>query len=201
MANKNKEKKIKDIADEIRICEKCPLSKGRLRAVAGSGSVSSKIVFIGEGPGVQENKTGEPFVGASGKFLDEMLVSIGMKREDVFITNIVKCRPPGNRDPLPEEACICTDSYLWRQLEIINPLIIATLGRHAMYRFIPSDKKISDAHGMLFHLESPKTGRVFNILPLYHPAAALYNGSMREVLKKDFEKIPKIIKKIDKENK
>jgi len=196
MAIESKEGKIEKIADEIKVCQKCPLFEGRLQAVAGSGSASAKIVFIGEGPGAQEDKTGEPFVGAAGKFLDEMLVSIGMKKEDVFITNMVKCRPPGNRDPLSEEARICTENYLWRQLEIINPLIIATLGRHAMYRFVPENKKISDAHGTLFHLESPKTGRVFNILPLYHPAAALYNGSMRDVLKEDFKKIPKIIKKI-----
>ncbi len=193
----DKSQKLNAIAEEIKICDKCPLAGGRLQAVPGSGSAESKIVFIGEGPGANEDKQGLPFVGAAGKFLDEMLGSIGLKREDVFITNVVKCRPPENRDPFPEEVKICTDSYLWRQLEVINPAIIVTLGRHAMYRFVPADKKISEVHGKLFHLESPKTGRIFNIFPLYHPAAALYNGGMRGVLEDDFKKISTVIKKIE----
>lgn len=180
---------LEKIADEIRVCEKCPLWKGRLNAVPGSGTGGSGIVFIGEGPGSQEDKTGVPFVGAAGKFLDEMLADIGMKRDDVFITNVVKCRPPGNRDPKPNETAICTDTFLWRQMEAIRPKLIVTLGRHAMHRFIPADKKIGDVHGELFTLTSPKTGEIFSILPLYHPAAALYNGGMRGVLKKDFKKI------------
>lgn len=196
----DKSQKIDAIAEEIRACNKCPLAEGRLQAVPGVGSAQSKIVFIGEGPGANEDKQGLPFVGAAGKFLDEMLRSIGMKREDVFITNVVKCRPPENRDPLPEEVKICTDSYLWRQLEIINPSIIVTLGRHAMYRFIPADKKIGEIHGKLFHLQSPKSGKSFNIFPLYHPAAALYNGGMRGVLEEDFKKIPLVIKKIESGN-
>jgi len=195
MSNLVAQNKIEKIAMEISVCEKCPLSEGRFHAVPGIGSAEADIVFIGEGPGAQEDKAGEPFVGAAGKFLDEMLGDIKMERKDVFITNIVKCRPPNNRDPLPDEARICTENYLWRQLEIINPIIIATLGRHAMYRFVPMDKKISEVHGILFHLESPKSGRVFNVLPLYHPAAALYNGGMRDTLKKDFKKIPKLLEK------
>lgn len=193
----DKSQKIDAIAEDIRVCGKCPLAEGRLQAVPGAGSAESKIVFIGEGPGANEDKQGLPFVGAAGKFLDEMLRSIGLKREDVFITNVVKCRPPENRDPFPEEVKICTDSYLWRQLEIINPAVIVTLGRHAMYRFIPADKKIGEVHGKLFHLESPRSGKSFNIFPLYHPAAALYNGGMRGVLEDDFKKIPLIIKKIE----
>lgn len=193
----SKSQKIDAIAKEIIACNKCPLAEGRLQAVPGAGSAESKIVFIGEGPGAKEDKQGLPFVGAAGKFLDEMLRSIGMKREDVFITNVVKCRPPENRDPFPEEVKICTDSYLWRQLQIINPAIIVTLGRHAMYRFIPADKKIGEIHGKLFHLESPKSGKSFNIFPLYHPAAALYNGGMRGILEDDFKKIPLVIKKIE----
>lgn len=192
----DKSQKINAIAAEIRGCDKCPLAEGRLQAVPGAGSASSEIVFIGEGPGANEDRQGLPFVGAAGKFLDEMLRSIGLKRGEVFITNVVKCRPPENRDPFPEEVKICTDSYLWRQLEIINPAIIVTLGRHAMYRFIPPDKKIGEVHGKLFHLESPKSGKAFNIFPLYHPAAALYNGGMRGVLEDDFKKIPLVIKKI-----
>jgi len=186
---------LRELEADINKCEKCPLFETRVNAVPGVGSSKSGLVFIGEGPGAREDKQGEPFVGAAGKFLDEMLDEIGIKRNEVFITNVVKCRPPDNRDPFPEEVKICTENYLWKQLEVLNPKIIITLGRHAMYRFIPADKKISEVHGMLFDLKSPKTGRSFKILPLYHPAAALYNGSMRKVLKKDFQTIPKIIQK------
>lgn len=193
MVTETKSQSLEYIADEIRVCEKCPLAKGRLNAVPGSGFGKSGIVFIGEGPGAQEDKAGVPFVGAAGKFLDEMLADIRMKRADVFITNVVKCRPPGNRDPEPNEAAVCTDTFLWRQLEAIKPKLIVTLGRHAMHRFISADKKIGDVHGTLFKITSPKTGKTFSILPLYHPAAALYNGSMREVLKNDFKKIPQMI--------
>jgi len=196
MTNISTQEKLDEIGKKIASCEKCPLSRMRMNVVPGSGSAKSGIVFIGEGPGSQEDKKGKPFVGAAGKFLDEMLADINLNREDVFITNVVKCRPPNNRDPLPDEASICTDLYLWNQLEVINPKVIITLGRHAMYRFIPGDKKIGEVHGMLFHLTSPKSGRTFNILPLYHPAAALYNGGMRGVLKEDFSHIPKLLKKI-----
>ncbi len=195
MSQKN-EIKLRDIEESINICEKCPLFKTRIMAVPGMGTFTSGIVFIGEAPGAKEDKVGKPFIGAAGKFLDEMLSEIKLERDDVFITNVVKCRPPDNRDPLPREVKICTENYLWDQLEILDPKIIITLGRHAMYRFIPSDKKISEVHGMLFDLTSPKTGRSFKILPLYHPAAALYNGSMRDVLKKDFKKVPSILNKI-----
>jgi len=169
--------------------------------VPGVGSAKSGIVFIGEGPGANEDKKGEPFVGAAGKFLDEMLGGVGMNRADVYITNVVKCRPPNNRVPFPDEDDICTQNYLWRQFEALSPKLIVTLGRHAMYRFVPADKKISNVHGQLFHLKSPKSGREFNILPLYHPAAALYNGGMRETLKDDFSLIPKYIKKLMTNNK
>lgn len=187
------------IADEIRACDKCPLAKGRLQAVPGSGNPDADILFIGEAPGAQEDKQGIPFVGAAGKFLDEMLVDIGKTRADVFVTNIVKCRPPDNRDPEPEEAHACTEIFLFRQIETIDPTLIVTLGRHAMRRFIPVDKTITKAHGVLFHLTSPRTGKKFAILPLYHPAAALYNGSLRSVLKKDFKKIPVFVKKMKKQ--
>lgn len=189
-------KELQGIEETIKTCDKCPLAKTRLNAVPGAGSFSADIVFIGEGPGAKEDDAGVPFVGAAGKFLAEMLESVKMKREDVFITNVVKCRPPNNRDPLPEEVSVCTDNYLWRQLELIDPKIIITLGRHAMHRFLPTDRKISQDHGKLFELTSPKTGRSFNILPLYHPAAALYNGGMRGLLMDDFKKIPLIIKKL-----
>lgn len=189
-----KEEELTGIAEKIRTCTLCPLSKGRIHAVPGIGNPDADIVFIGEGPGAKEDEMGEPFVGAAGKFLAEMLAEIKMKREDVFITNVVKCRPPNNRDPLPDEVSVCTTNYLWKQLEIIDPKVIITLGRHAMYRFVPVDRKISSDHGKLFKLTSPKTGRHFNIFPLYHPAAALYNGGMRELLMDDFRKIPKVLK-------
>jgi len=194
--SQNNEDILRELEADINKCEKCPLFETRVNAVPGVGSSASGMVFIGEAPGAREDKQGEPFIGAAGKFLDEMLSEIRIDREKVFITNVVKCRPPDNRDPFPEEVNICTDNYLWKQLEALNPKVIITLGRHAMYRFIPLDKKISEVHGILFDLKSPKTGRSFKILPLYHPAAALYNGSMREILKKDFNKIPKIIKNL-----
>lgn len=198
MAIVSKKEVLDGIAREIRMCERCPLARGRLNAVPGSGSVNAEILFIGEAPGAQEDKQGIPFVGAAGKFLDEMLADIGKMRADVFVTNIVKCRPPDNRDPEPEEANMCTETFLFRQIEAINPLLIITLGRHAMRRFIPADKTISASHGTLFHLTSPRTGKKFAILPLYHPAAALYNGSLRAVLKKDFKKIPVFVRKLKK---
>ncbi|MCK5027081.1 MAG: uracil-DNA glycosylase, partial [Candidatus Pacebacteria bacterium] len=185
MANK---KELLQIEEKIKTCQLCSLAEKRDNAVPGAGNFDADIIFIGEGPGAKEDKIGEPFVGAAGKFLDEMLASIKLKRTDIFITNVVKCRPPGNRDPLPDEVSMCTENYLWRQLELIDPKIIVTLGRHAMHRFLPADRKISQDHGKLFELKSPKTGRNFNILPLYHPAAALYNGGMRETLLKDFKK-------------
>ncbi|MCK5591245.1 MAG: uracil-DNA glycosylase [Candidatus Pacebacteria bacterium] len=192
----DKETQLLEIAEKIKKCKLCPLAEERINAVPGMGDFNADIVFIGEGPGAREDKMGEPFVGASGKFLDEMLASIKLKRSDVFITNIVKCRPPKNRDPHPDEVAVCTEKYFWKQLDIIAPKIIITLGRHAMYRFLPADRKISEDHGKLFELESPKTERQFNILPLYHPAAALYNGSMRGVLLEDFKRVPKILKKL-----
>jgi len=195
----NKEALLTQIEKKIQKCTLCPLSIGRTHAVPGIGNVDAEIVFIGEGPGAKEDASGEPFVGAAGKFLAEMLGEIKLKREDVFITNVVKCRPPDNRDPLPDEVSVCTTNFLWKQLEIIEPKIIITLGRHAMHRFIPKERQISQDHGKLFKLTSPKTGRHFNILPLYHPAAALYNGGMRGLLLDDFKKIPNIIKKLSAE--
>ncbi|MCK5095950.1 MAG: uracil-DNA glycosylase [Candidatus Pacebacteria bacterium] len=192
-----KKEELTKIEEAIKACKLCPLAKGRTYAVPGAGNFDADIVFIGEGPGAKEDKVGEPFVGAAGKFLAEMLAEIKMKREDVFITNVVKCRPPNNRDPLPDEVQTCTTNYLWKQLELIDPKIIITLGRHAMYRFLPQDRRISQDHGKLFKLTSPKSGRHFDIFPLYHPAAALYNGGMREVLMEDFKKIPRVLKKLE----
>lgn len=173
----------------------CELKKTATQPVFGDGNPDSKIVFIGEAPGKKEDETGTPFVGAAGKFLDEMLASIGMKREDVYITNIVKYRPPENRDPTPLEKQQCAD-WLRAELELIKPKLVIFLGRHSMNHFFP-DLKISDAHGTLIKA-SLNDLPVHNFLPLYHPAAALYNGGLREELMKDFKKIPGILKKIEK---
>lgn len=169
----------------------CPnLAQEAKNLVMGDGNVSADIVLIGEAPGKNEDELGLPFVGAAGKFLDEMLAEANIKRQDVYITNIVKYRPPNNRDPLPEEKAAFWP-YLLRQLQVIEPKIVVTLGRHSMEYFLP-DQKISLIHG------DPKRinfgDKKIVIVPLYHPAAALYNGSMRATLIQDFKKLPKIIK-------
>lgn len=168
----------------------CALRKTATQGVPGDGNANARVMFIGEAPGAREDKEGRPFVGSAGKFLDELLESIKMKREDIYITNIVKYRPPNNRDPFPEEISACAE-WLADETKLIDPKLIVFLGRHSMNHFFP-DKKISQAHGKIITAE--KFGKTRNFLPLYHPAAALYNGSLREVLKKDFKKIPKILK-------
>lgn len=168
--------------------------------VFGDGNVEADIVFIGEAPGKQEDIQGLPFVGASGKFLNEMLASVGMERTDVYITNIVKYRPPNNRDPLPEEKKAFLP-YLQAQLEIIQPKLVVTLGRHSGSCFLP-DLRISSDHGKPKRIKLAMKKQKDDILevvilPLYHPAAALYNGSLRETLLEDFANVPTIIKKIN----
>lgn len=173
-------------------CE-CELKKTATQAVPGEGSAEAEIVFIGEAPGRSEDKLGRPFVGAAGKFLEEMLSLINLKRDDVYITNIVKYRPPNNRDPLPEEKSACRE-WLLEELKTISPKLIIFLGRHAMNNFFP-ELQISSAHGKL--LIKPFKGMSTKyFFPLYHPAAALYDGGMREVLIEDFRKIPKVLKEI-----
>lgn len=168
----------------------CALKETALHVVPGIGNADARIVFIGEAPGKKEDETGEPFVGAAGKFLNEMLASVGLNRDDIYITNVVKYRPPNNRDPLPEEVAACW-SWLRAQIELIDPDIIILLGRHALERFVPG-KRISVEHGKAFRRTVPDLG-TYVFFALYHPAAALYNGSMRETLMKDFAKIPKIL--------
>ena len=176
----------------------CELKKTATQAVPGDGNAGAEIVFIGEAPGKSEDEKGIPFVGVAGKFLNEMLAKINLKREDIYITNVVKYRPPNNRDPLPEEKALCRE-WLLGELRIIKPQLIIFLGRHAMNNFFP-ELKISDAHGKL--LIKPFKGMPTKyFFPLYHPAAALYNGSMRETLKDDFKKIPKVLKEIEKREK
>lgn len=181
---------LSDIDHAVHECTACPLAVGRLTAVPGDGDPHSAILFIGEGPGQKEDESGHPFVGAAGKFLDQLLASIDLTRGHVFVTNVVKCRPPGNRDPEPDEITTCTDLFLWKQIELIAPKLVCTLGRHSMGLFFPPQFKISQIHGQ------PKRIRGQVVLPLYHPAAALYNGGMRETLLYDFKKIPLVLKKI-----
>lgn len=183
---KTKQQALDQIMTDILDKNVCPdLAKTATQLVFGDGNSSAEIVLIGEAPGKNEDLQGIPFVGAAGKFLNEMLNMIGLKREDIYITNIVKYRPPNNRDPLPEEKAEFLP-YLQAQLEVIEPVIVVTLGRHSLNCFLP-DLQISQVHGQ------PKRykGRVY--LPLFHPAAALYNGAMRQTLIDDFAKIPKII--------
>ena len=177
----------------------CPdLAREATNLVMGDGNIDADIVLIGEAPGKNEDEQGLPFVGAAGKFLDTMLESAGIKRSDVYITNIVKYRPPNNRDPQPAEKEAFWP-YLVRQLDVIQPKIVVTLGRHSMEYFLP-DRKISEIHGQPKRIPFGESKIV--VVPLYHPAAALYNGGMRATLVEDFNKLLKIIEilKNEKEN-
>ncbi|MDD5464692.1 MAG: uracil-DNA glycosylase [Candidatus Moranbacteria bacterium] len=189
----NKQTQLEKLNKKMSACSACALRSSCTQVVFGSGNPEAKIMFIGEAPGKKEDATGTPFVGAAGKFLNEMLAEIKLKREDVYIANVCKCRPPENRDPSPEEIATCWP-WLLQQIQIIQPKLIITLGRHSMERFLPK-AKISEIHGQVTKTNIAKIGSQ-NIFTLYHPAAALYNGSLRETLKKDFKKIPKIIQKI-----
>jgi len=185
-----KSEQLVELNKKMLSCQKCSLRGTCTQVVPGEGSADAEIMFIGEGPGKKEDESGRPFVGVAGKFLDEMLASIKLKRENVYIANVVKCRPPGNRDPLPAEAETCWP-WLESQVKIIDPKIIVTLGRHSMERFLPG-QKISEAHGKALRRDIPGLGkRVF--FTLYHPAAALYNGSLRATLLKDFKKLPEVL--------
>lgn len=176
---------FKDLITECKQCSKCRLRKTASQVVPGAGNPKAEIMFIGEGPGKNEDVQGIPFCGAAGNFLDELLAHIDLKREDVYITNIVKCRPPGNRDPRDDEIEACKP-WLDQQVALIDPKVFVLLGRFAMARYFPH-LKISQEHGTAFK----KNGKLYFIM--YHPAVALYNGSYREVLKKDFEGLRKIL--------
>lgn len=176
---------LHQIARAVHDCTLCPLHESRSRAVPGEGNPNAEIMLIGEGPGYHEDMQARPFVGASGKFLEELLENIGHKREDVFIANVVKCRPPRNRDPQAEELEACQD-YLERQIALVNPKVIVTLGRYSMYRYFPG-ASISKIHGQ------PR--RVGNrlVVPMFHPAAALHQPKWRPQIIEDFEKLPQFI--------
>lgn len=192
---KTKQQRLDEIRDKILASNVCPdLAKTATQLVFGDGPADADIVFIGEAPGKNEDLQGKPFVGAAGKFLNEMLETIGLKRQDVYITNIVKYRPPDNRDPLPDEKHDFLP-YLQAQLEVIQPKIVVTLGRHSMNCFLP-DLQISKIHGEPKRIRiqfGAKEPTALVIMPLFHPAAALYNGSMRQTLIDDFAKIPRIL--------
>ena len=170
-----------------KVCETLSYSASQL--VMGGGDLDAKVMFIGEAPGKREDQLGQPFVGASGKFLDQLLLSIGLKREQVYVTNIVKYRPPNNRDPLPQEKAEFSP-YLLKQIKIINPQVIVTLGRHSLSFFLPN-ARISEVHGQLYEFNISTIN--LQIIPLYHPAAALYNGGMRQQLMSDFMVIKQFI--------
>lgn len=183
-----KQEQMKSLRQEILDNRICPeLAEQATQLVIGDGNLDAEIVFIGEAPGKKEDEMGLPFVGAAGRFLDTMLEAAGMNRGDVYITNIVKYRPPSNRDPLPEEKKAFWP-YLMKQLEIIDPKVVVTLGRHSMENFLPG-AKISEVHGQAVRKKTVYHDSIEHewlIVPLYHPAAALYNGSMRQVLIDDF---------------
>jgi len=182
----NAEETIAQIAKEVSVCTKCALHEGRKKSVAGEGPANAEIIFIGEGPGFHENEQGRPFVGAAGKFLDQLLAQADVTRADVFVTNVVKCRPPGNRDPLPDELAAC-DTYLEEQIKAINPSIIVTLGRFSMGKFV-SGAKISAIHGQM-----RKAGDCF-VIPMFHPAAALHQAALKPAILGDFAKLPELLK-------
>ena len=193
-----KQRQLQSLKEEIIVANICPeLSSNATQLVFGDGNPNSEIVFIGEAPGKKEDQTGLPFVGAAGNFLNQMLDTIGLNRSDIYITNIVKYRPPNNRDPLPNEKKAFLP-FLQRQLEIIQPSIIVALGRHAAGCFLP-EIVIGKEHGKAKRITLRFSGHDFKIvlLPLFHPAAALYNGSMRQTLIDDFSQIPEIIRQVN----
>lgn len=182
------EEKLKQVAQEVSACTSCGLHYSRKLAVPGEGPPRAEIMFIGEGPGFHENEQGRPFVGAAGKYLDELLAGIQMRRSDVYITNVVKCRPPGNRDPLPEELAACS-TFLERQIQAIDPKVIVTLGRFSMAHFLPN-ARISELHGQAMKVR----GRF--IVAMYHPAAALHQRSLKSVMEQDFAQLPDLIARV-----
>ena len=176
---------LSQIAEEISNCQKCGLYHSRKNAVPGEGPANAEIMFIGEGPGFHENEQGRPFVGAAGQFLNELLAQAGMQRSDVWIGNVVKCRPPGNRDPLPDELAACNE-YLERQISAINPKIIITLGRISMGKYLPG-VKISTVHGQMRRIND------HFVIAMFHPAAALHQAALKPAILKDFAGLPGLL--------
>ena len=194
MVYQNKEKELIILKKEIEECRKCDLWKTRTNIVFGEGDVDARIMMVSEAPGYNEDKTGRPFCGAAGKVLDELLESINLKREKVYICNLLKGRPPNNRDPKPEEIRVCTP-YLERQIEIINPKVICPLGRYSMqflmekFGLKEQIQPISKIHGKVFEVKT--LFQEIKLIPFYHPATVTYNANMKEILKKDFQVLNK----------
>jgi len=181
---------LKALYAQVRDCTRCPLHVGRTNAVFGAGNADAELMFIGEAPGEQEDTQGRPFVGAAGKLLTELLTSIGLKREEVFITNIVKCRPPDNRPPRKDESLLCKP-YLDRQLKLVSPRIICPMGNSAIRTIMSLDQSVSELHGVPFEIGST------TYLPMYHPAAALYTFSLRRVMEEDCRKLKGLLESLD----
>src|SRR5438094_3716754 len=177
-------------ADEVSGCTRCRLAQGRTQVVFGAGSPSADLMFVGEAPGFHEDKQGIPFVGQAGKLLETLLAGIGLARQDVYIANTLKCRPPGNRDPQPDEVEAC-EPYLFRQIELIQPTVVATLGNFATKLLSGRQLGITKVHGQ--EQETTLGGRKVMLYPLYHPAAALYTPAMLEVLESDFARLPELL--------
>lgn len=184
------EDSLEQVAREVRSCPKCRLCETRTKAVPGEGSPNAEVLFIGEGPGFNEDQQGRPFVGAAGRLLDEMIETVGLRRPEVFITNVVRCRPPGNRDPQPDEIAAC-DEYTLRQVALLNPKVIVTLGRFSMARFFGPKVKISVVHGQTTEWNG------ITCIALYHPAAVLraQSPAMRQAYEDDFLKIPPLLER------
>ena len=176
---------LDDLHARVGVCTDCPLHENRTNAVPGEGSAQARVMIIGEGPGFQEDRLGRPFVGPAGQFLDELLASVGLNREEVFITNMVKCRPPNNRDPYPGEIATC-GKYLDEQIRLIQPQVIIPLGRHALAKWFPQDT-ISKVRAR------PRRVGQFTLFPLYHPAAALHNQALRQTIESDFLQVGKLL--------
>ena len=189
MSEQERQSSQSSIAARIAGCDKCGLAKGRNKTVPGDGAADADIMFIGEGPGFYEDQQGLPFVGRAGNLLNEMLASISLRRADVFVTNMVKCRPPNNRDPFPAEIAACAP-YLDEQIETVRPKVIVALGRYSFSKFFPGEA-ISKARG------KPRAWRGMVVYPMYHPAAALRNGSLRTRLEDDFARLPDLIREVE----
>jgi uracil-DNA glycosylase family 4 len=179
---------LEAIAAEVRVCTNCRLNATRTKAVPGEGDPDTEVVFVGEGPGEQEDRQGRPFIGASGRLLTELIESIGWRRDVVFITNVVKCRPPGNRDPLPDEVAACS-AYLRRQLEALDPAVVVTAGKFSLNSFRPGER-ISASHGTSASVDPSTGARNALAFAMYHPAFALYQSSNRQTLIDDMTRLP-----------
>jgi DNA polymerase len=188
MTHAERHEALEAIAAEVRVCTRCRLHETRTHAVPGEGHASTEVIFVGEGPGFNEDRLGRPFVGRAGEFLNRLLKSVEWNRDEVFITNVVKCRPPDNRDPEPDEVAAC-EPFLRRQLEVLDPALIVTLGRHSMGRFMPG-ARVSQAHGTVRPVDPATGARDATVFAMYHPAAALRTSAIAETSLRDMAGVP-----------